>query len=202
MLSIGLTGNRMSGKKLVVSVFKQIGVPVFDADLVLKYLLNYRSDITMSILSNMGEKYLYQGYIDLNKFDNDDKFNQLLDLVEFEIMEVYNKFKTRHIGSQYIIFKCSWLFERKINSRFDAIINVFATKDERLLRYRIEKNIPLSDSYTHFKNELSDIYKNINSNYVIHAYDCGLDILDQVNNIDKKIIDSYLQKIGKEVQHD
>lgn len=205
MLSIGLTGNRMSGKNLVMSAFKQVGIPIFDADLVLKYLLNYRPDITMSVLGTMGEEYLFQGnYIDLNKFDDDVKFNELLDLVDFEINEAYDNFKRRHIGAQYTIFKCSWIFERGIKSRFDLVVNVFTPREERILRYRGEKGVSLTEANKIFKNELTDIHKNTSSNYVIHAYDCGLCILDQVNNIDKKIIDDYIlcKENRKEVQHD
>lgn len=205
MLSIGLTGNRMSGKTLVARSFSQAGVPVFDADLVLKYLLNYRPDITLSVLSNMGGEYLIGGdYIDLSKFDNDIKFNKLLDLVDFHINEAYSKFRSRHSNSQYTIFKCSWIFERKIQSRFDSIINVYATKDERILRYRIKNNTLLTDSYNLFKNEITDIYKNTNSNYIIHSYECSLNIFDQVSGIDNEIIDNYLikQENQKEIQHD
>jgi dephospho-CoA kinase len=202
MLSIGLTGNRMSGKNLVMNTFKQAGVPVFDADLVLKYLLNYRPDITMSVLGNMGDEYLVQGsYIDLSKIDDDSKFNDLLDLLDFQITEAYNKFRSRH-KSQYTIFKCSWLFERDMCSRFDLIINVFAPKDVRVMRHRVEVGANLTESYNLFKNELTDIYKNNNSDYIIHSYDCGLCVLNQVNNIDMKIVDSLIKKTEKEIQHD
>ena len=40
MITLGLSGSRYSGKKTTVEVFKRIGIPVFDADLILKFILN------------------------------------------------------------------------------------------------------------------------------------------------------------------
>ena len=43
MLEIALTGCRYSGKTTIANKFKKIGVPVFDADTVLKFILNFRT---------------------------------------------------------------------------------------------------------------------------------------------------------------
>ena len=41
MIKVGLSGNRYAGKDAVSRLFEQIRVPVFDADIVLKFILNY-----------------------------------------------------------------------------------------------------------------------------------------------------------------
>ena len=45
MLKVGLSGNRYAGKDAVSRLFEQIRVPVFDADIVLKFILNYNFEI-------------------------------------------------------------------------------------------------------------------------------------------------------------
>ena len=40
-LKVGFTGNRFSGKTRVSKVFKQIGIPIFDADVVLAFIINH-----------------------------------------------------------------------------------------------------------------------------------------------------------------
>ena len=40
MLEIALTGCRYSGKSSVSKLFRKIGVPVFDSDTILKFILN------------------------------------------------------------------------------------------------------------------------------------------------------------------
>ena len=49
MLEIALTGNRYSGKTKVSKVFNGIYIPVFDADTVMKFILNYRPDFDDAI---------------------------------------------------------------------------------------------------------------------------------------------------------
>ena len=41
MIKVGLSGNRYSGKNRVVAMFKQIGIPVFEADVILKFILQH-----------------------------------------------------------------------------------------------------------------------------------------------------------------
>jgi dephospho-CoA kinase len=115
-------------------------------------------------------------------------------------MDYYKKFQEKNKEALYTIFKCSWIFERDIKSRFNSVISVYATKDERALRYRLEKNISLQETYNIFKSEITDLKKNVSSNYVIHSYEGGAEIFSQVNKIDQKIAEYILNK--KEIQHD
>ena len=41
MIKVGLTGNFHSGQNQVSEILEKLDVPVFDADLILKYLINY-----------------------------------------------------------------------------------------------------------------------------------------------------------------
>ena len=41
MIKVGLSGNRYSGKTAISKMFKQIGIPVFDADIVLKFIIGH-----------------------------------------------------------------------------------------------------------------------------------------------------------------
>ena len=45
MIKIGLTGNRYSGKDRVCKIFEQISIPVFQADVVLKFIINHNFEI-------------------------------------------------------------------------------------------------------------------------------------------------------------
>ena len=40
MIKVGLSGNRYSGKSTVCKLFKQIGIPVFEADVILKFIIS------------------------------------------------------------------------------------------------------------------------------------------------------------------
>ena len=54
MITLGLSGSRYSGKKTTVEVFKRIGIPVFDADLILKFILNHNHELLSDVRREIG----------------------------------------------------------------------------------------------------------------------------------------------------
>jgi hypothetical protein len=44
-----------------------------------------------------------------------------------------------------------------------------------------------------FGKEMTDLEKNTNSNYVIHNYDSAPDVLNQVNSLDRTIVNRILE---------
>ena len=69
MIKVGLTGNRYSGKDVCSKIFQQIDVPVFNADIVLKFILNYNYEINYKIRNAFGDVFSLNGdLLDINKF--------------------------------------------------------------------------------------------------------------------------------------
>jgi len=207
MIKVGLSGNRFSGKKTTVKLFKQICVPVFDADTVLKFILNYNYEINYKIRSAFGDVFSKSGdLLDLDKFKTDKKFNQLMDLVEYELLNAYEVFNIKNSQSVYTIFFSSIIYEREWNNLMDYNICVYSSVDERISRC-----LEVCDKSRGIKGdgqmetywikqlmgaEMKDIVKNSLSDFVISNYKAGYnvygDLCDQVNIIDQKIIDQYL----------
>lgn len=192
MLNIALTGNRFSGKDGVAKLFEKIKVSVFNADAILKYILNYRPDFVKVVKKNFGNNYIIGDYINPIAFDTDEKFNKLIDLVEFELFECYNRFKIKNSDKPYTIFHSSLVFERNYEKKFDNIISVFAKKDDRIYRCQLETGEKLEYIHSLLSKEMSENFKNKMSDYVIHNYKNAPDILNQIKKIDNKIVDDYL----------
>ena len=192
MLEVGLTGSRCSGKDGVAKLFSQLGVPVFDADAIVKYLLNFKPGVTMSVEKAFGKEYVMDDYINPFAFNTDEKFSALIDLIEFEIFETYKKFKLKQKDKTYIIFHSSLIFERNYQKKFDSIISVFAPKSDRMERYHMQTGESPTNIQNLFSREISDFSKNQMSDFIIHNYLDAPDILQQVQNIDDKIIESKI----------
>lgn len=200
MIKIGLTGNRYSGKDTVANLFEQIKVPVFNADVVLKFILNFDINVNKDILDNYGE-YIFTGpdsMIDPKKIRSKKDFNKLVDFADFELKRAYERFRLENKQSVYVIFHSSIIFERGWEKDMDYTINVFAPKDVRSLRCeKITKQSSYNISEL-MKGEMDDLVKNKFSDYTIHNYPSATiafgDLCDQVNRIDQKIIDKYLIK--------
>ncbi len=133
MLYIGLTGNRFSGKTRVSKIFNQIHVPVFDADLVLKFAIHYNYDMLFELKQKLGEFYFEGGSINLNRIFKDGRFDVVVKHFEKDVFEAYQRFNLKNERSVYTIFKSSILFESGWDKKMDHTINVFAPSLSRLV---------------------------------------------------------------------
>jgi dephospho-CoA kinase len=95
-----------------------------------------------------------------------------------------------------VIFESSILFERGWDSKFDKVISVFAPKEERVYRCKMDTDRRVDEIWTLFDKEMSELSKNNKSDYVIHNYDTGPDLLTQVNNIDLEITNYSFEKVS------
>ena len=58
MITIGLTGGIASGKSVVVRAFQELGVPIFDADVMARQLTAPRQPALRDIAAYFGEEIL------------------------------------------------------------------------------------------------------------------------------------------------
>ena len=109
MLKIGLTGNYYSGIEDIVAIFKRYKIPVFDADLLIKYLLYNNNDTIMRIKSTFGNSVFNKNILDMSEFKGNGynensgvfKFEKLLKLLQTDLIKHYEKF-TSNIIPDYI----------------------------------------------------------------------------------------------------
>ncbi len=191
MLKIGLTGNRFSGKNTIAKQFKAIGVPVFDADVILKFIINYNNQVFISLQKEFGDDISNLGLIDSHKFNNDEKMNRLFDIVEYDMWEAYNRWVLKHSLQPYIIFKSSIIFERDLKNNFDKIINVFCPSKVRADRYAQSSQAGLNkwSVLEVMKQEMDEYTKNELSDFIIHNYDEISPLVNQIKHIHTDILD-------------
>lgn len=194
MIKIGLTGNRYAGKNKVCKAFEEISIPVFDADVVLRFIVNHELSVNNLIRKKLSDSYRVQStYIDIPNFvKSKEDVDIVLNCAEFELFNAYERFCEKNKSSVYSIFKSSILFEKKWNQRFKFNINVFAPKMIRIERYQNIEYKKTSDVSFILRNEIDDLEKNNMADFVVHSYK-EIDINKQILNIDQSIIDEYLK---------
>ena len=197
MIKVGLSGNRYSGKNRIAKIFTQIGVPVFEADVILKFILNHNHELQAEIADRIGRIYFKDGLLNLDKVRADGKFSKILKVVEPELYRTWERFLDKNKKAIYCIFHSSILFEQDWNKAMDINISVFAPYSDRVERCKFLTNKSVSSIYSLTKLEMDELDKNNLSDYVIHNYNNDSpfygDALNQVNNIDKQIIDKFLK---------
>jgi dephospho-CoA kinase len=195
MLKIGITGNIYSEHQEIAKQFYNIGVPLFDADVVIKFILNYRQDYINLIRKKIGNHIFYHNYLEPSKISYYD-FNIILDLIKGEIFNSYEKWRLKYKNNYYTIFLCSVLFEKEWNEHMNFNINVYKPESMRISNYK-KNHYYFNQSL--FNNEMPDADKNVIANWVIHNYPTSHDtVLTQIKKINNNII-SRLDNRGDDV---
>lgn len=199
MIKVGLSGNRYSGKNRISKIFTQIGVPVFQADLVLKFILIHNHQLRIEIINKVGGAYFKGAELNMDKVKADAKFSQILDILEPELLSAWQRFQQKNKKSVYCIYHSSILFERKLNKEMNFNISVFSPPADRVERCKSLTNKSISSIYSLVQSEMNDLDKNKMSDYVIHNYNLDSkfygDCLTQVNRVDRKIVDKFLEEV-------
>jgi dephospho-CoA kinase len=138
-LAIGITGGIGSGKSTVCKIFKLLGVPVFEADLVAKTLVNSNTEIRNGLIQFFGKDiYSRDGRINrkmlANLIFNDDLLMEKVNRLVHPVVrnEYLNWIKQQN--SAYIIHEAAILFESGFYEMTDYTILVSAPNELRIDR--------------------------------------------------------------------
>ncbi|WP_242307247.1 dephospho-CoA kinase [Bacillus cereus group sp. BfR-BA-01524] len=163
---IGLTGGIASGKSTVSEMFRELSIPVIDADIIAREVVERGKPAYNKIVEVFGAEVLQQdGELDRPKlgsivFYNEEKRLQLNKIVHPAVREEMNRQKGMYIkeGMQAIVLDIPLLFESKLTSLVDRILVVAVTPDtqlERLMKRngfseeeataRIQSQMPLAE---------------------------------------------------------
>lgn len=192
MIKVGLSGNRFSGKTEICNMFRRLSIPVFDADVVLRFIIHHDMSVNKQIRDKLSELYGTSGnYVSPSFARTKEEIDIILLHAQHDLFRAYETFSEKNKSSIYTIFKSSVLFEREWNKLMDYNISVFTPKITRMERFKESTKKKVSDVAFILKNEIDDLDKNKMANFVVHSYK-GRDIRKQVHEIDQFVIDSYL----------
>ncbi|PEV06409.1 dephospho-CoA kinase [Bacillus thuringiensis] len=163
---IGLTGGIASGKSTVSEMFRELSIPVIDADVIAREVVEQGKPAYNKIVEVFGAEVLQQdGELDRPRlgsivFYNEEKRLQLNKIVHPAVREEMNRQKEMYIkeGAQAVVLDIPLLFESKLTSLVDRILVVAVkphTQLERLMKRnnfseeeataRIQSQMPLEE---------------------------------------------------------
>ena len=188
---VGLTGGIGSGKTTVANFFKDLGVPVYIADIEAKALMNRSKIIKRKLIQLFGD----QAYIDtsLNKpfiasqiFNNKALLQQMNAIVHPKVAKHFANW-VRKQNSDYVISEAAIIFENGSYKKYDVIITVVAPEDVRLKRVVKRDDSSADKVKAIMKNQWSDKQKTELSDFVITNVNLE-DTRLQVGKIHTKIL--------------
>jgi dephospho-CoA kinase len=190
-IKVGITGGIGSGKSTVCKIFKLLGVPVFEADIVAKQLQNTHPKIKEGLIRLFGEViYTDDGVVDRKKlasiiFNNEfqlSKVNELIHPIVREEFEIWMKMQ----NSPYIVHEAAILFESGFYKLMDFTILVSAPEGQRIKRVVERDGVNENIVLERIKKQWNDFEKQKLASIVLNNDNKNL-IIPEIIKIDKNL---------------
>lgn len=185
---IGITGGIGAGKTIVSSIFKNLGIPVYNADERAKHLMNHDQKLIQDITRNFGpdtfrDGKLNRSYLADHVFDNKEKLEQLNQFVHPVVREDYRQWRKQFEDNPYTLKEAALLFETGSYHELDQTILVFAPLPLRIQRVLLRDiHRTKSDVEKIIKNQLAEEEKKNLADHIIYNDDTKM-VIPQVLRI-------------------
>lgn len=139
MLKIGITGGIGSGKSTACSVFKELGVPIYNSDQRAKEIMVEDRILMESLKDAFGTEIYTNGALNRAKlasivFSDKEKLSVLNNLVHPAVGRDYQNWLSQNKNKPYTIKEAALLFEAGIYKSLDYLILVTCPEEERIDR--------------------------------------------------------------------
>jgi len=129
MLRIGLTGGIGSGKSTVAKMFQQLGVPVFDADIIARQLVSPGETALEQIKAVFGKGVIDEtGHLDRTELRqrvfNDAQLREKLDTILHPLIQQQLMLSMSQATTPYCIAVIPLLLEKGWQTQFDRVLVV------------------------------------------------------------------------------
>jgi len=192
MLKVGITGGIGSGKSIVCQVFKQLGIPVYHADIEARTLINTSMEIRNKLIELFGDDIYNSGKLRGDKlseiiFNNKGALEKVNSIVHPEVRSHFLDWSATHKDKKYTLFEAAILIESGTYKLMDRIITVTAPEKLRISRVLDSKSFTERIIKNIIKSQLPDNEKIKHAHYII-VNDGKTLILPQIMEIHNKLV--------------
>lgn len=192
-LKVGVTGGIGTGKSLVCSIFKVLQVPVFEADLVAKNLMNSDNKIREDLIALLGEN-VYSGQGTLNKkriaeiiFNDKEIIQKVNQIIHPAVRNSFISWWQQQ-NTDYIIQEAAILFESGAYKLMDYNILITAPEELRIKRVMKRDGATKQQVLARMANQWNDEEKIKLADFIIYNDESNF-LVTQVLEIHKKILE-------------
>lgn len=189
MIKVAITGNIGSGKSYVCSLFKSLGIPVFDSDREAKLLYD-RPEVKAKMVERFGENiYRPDGSLDrglmASKVFGDACALGFVESVLYPVLNAWFDEWAARQETPYVIYESALIFEKHLESMFDAIVVVAASEPVRIRRVMTRDHCTEEQVLARMAMQLPQSEKLTKADFVIVHEEDDEDefLMDQVRRI-------------------
>jgi dephospho-CoA kinase len=191
---VGLTGGIGSGKTTVANYFKELGVPIYIADVEAKALMNRSKVIKRKLIQIFGEdtyenNNLNKAFIAGKIFNDKSLLEQMNSIVHPKVASHFKRWLKKQ-AAPYVIKEAAIIFENGSYKSLDLTITVVAPENIRIKRVIERDNSTAEKVEAIIKNQWSDAEKVKLSDFVIENISLE-DTKLQVKKIHQEILKKY-----------
>lgn len=160
VLKIGLTGGIGSGKSTACEIFSELGVPIIDADIVARKVVQAGMPALQLIKEKFGEDIITKdGLLDREKA-RDQIFTNEIDRKKLENIlhpVIYERIahETENIDSSYCIISIPLLLETEALEIIDRVLIIDVSEKLQLSRASVRDNASLNDIERIIRTQIS-----------------------------------------------
>ncbi len=176
VLLVGLTGGIATGKSTVCGMFRELGIPVVDADAIVHELLASGGDGVRPVIQCFGEAVVaWDGGIDREKlakrvFSDDAARRQLEALIHPMVIE-RSQARIHAVAdsedADIVIYDAALLIETGRHESFHRLVVVTAAAETQLLRLVTRNSLSVDDAGARIRSQMPVVSKAALADYVI-----------------------------------
>lgn len=191
MKTVGITGNIGCGKTFICNCFEQLGVHVFYSDAEARDLY-YIPEVKQTLTGRFGSGfYQTDGSIDKafvsNLVFNDREAGAFIEQTLYPALHRrFDKWCEPFGSEPYVLYESAIIFEKHIESRFDAIILITADTETRIRRVMSRDKCTRESVEQRIGNQWDEDRKLMLADYVIEHNEDVLP-LEQILAIDSRL---------------
>lgn len=192
MYIVGLTGGIGSGKSTIAKWFEEKGIPVYEADVEAKKLMNENLDLKQKLIELMGEETYIDGeynraYVSKLVFDRPEMLQKLNQLVHPAVFEHFAQWIAQQ-DAPFIIREAAILFESGSYKDCDWIVTVNAAVDKRIQRVIQRSGLSEEQIRARIHNQWTDEQRAELSDFVVEN-NAGLkELKSKFNELYKELL--------------
>jgi len=191
MLKVGITGGIGSGKTTVCKMFETLGIPVFNADMQAKLLMDTDPVLKASLQNYFGSAIYKDGMLVRHQlaeiiFSDPAALEKVNNWVHPAVARVFERWCNLQT-SPYVLEEAAIIFESNIAQRFEKVILVTAPDDVRIERVCARDRVAPKIVQKRMANQWPEEKKMALADYVIYNDNKRL-IAPQVMAVHKNLL--------------
>ena len=198
MRVIGLTGGIGSGKSLAAEYFADLGALVIDADQLARAAIDRGSTGFDEVVATFGDSILKNGDIDRRAlgeliFKDPTLKIKLENIIHPRIRNQFEEAVASLKADETLVYEIPLLFETKAQDRFDIVITVEASMENRIARLRA-KGLHISEIESRIAAQATREQRESVADFLIENDASADELLRKVENIWEELADRDVKK--------